>query len=248
MTVVSPWFRLGYIVPHLYTDMDAYQFYKVAPDGVMLVTTQLDLTEYSLAAVERELPVLWDRADVLARKGVDLVSLSGVPIASVLGRPRMLALLDELRDRTGRAVDTDIEAHIAVFRHFGIQKIALATRWPPRVTEALIAYLAEAGIEVLSCKSRPRELDENKRADPLADHHLAIELGREAVRAAPAAKALMLPGGLWFAAHAVKELEDEAGVLVTLNITATLWSALQRISQSPQQHGDPSWGRLVGSL
>ena len=31
--VVTPWFRLGYVIPHLYTDLDAYQFYRVAPEG-----------------------------------------------------------------------------------------------------------------------------------------------------------------------------------------------------------------------
>jgi hypothetical protein len=52
---LAPWFRLGYVIPHLYTDLDAYQFYAIAPDGAMLVTTQLNLAEYSLAAVEAEL-------------------------------------------------------------------------------------------------------------------------------------------------------------------------------------------------
>ena len=34
MSIVSPWYQLGYVIPHLYTDMDAYQFYRVAPDGL----------------------------------------------------------------------------------------------------------------------------------------------------------------------------------------------------------------------
>lgn len=40
----------------LRTFMDAYQFYRVAPAGMMLVTTGLNFKEYSLAAVESELP------------------------------------------------------------------------------------------------------------------------------------------------------------------------------------------------
>jgi hypothetical protein len=39
MAVVFPWYRLGYIIPHRHTDMDGYQFARVAPDGMMLVTT-----------------------------------------------------------------------------------------------------------------------------------------------------------------------------------------------------------------
>src|SRR5437868_13770210 len=100
MSIISPWYQLGYVIPHLYTDLDAYQFYRVAPEGMMLVTTGLNLTEYSLSAVERELPTLWERFGLLAGKKVDRISLSGVPVASALGRPKMRASLAEAEKRT----------------------------------------------------------------------------------------------------------------------------------------------------
>ena len=71
MSIISPWYHLAYIIPHAYTDMDAYQFYRVAPEGMMLVTTGLNLQGHSLAAVEQELPALWDRVDLLAKRKVD---------------------------------------------------------------------------------------------------------------------------------------------------------------------------------
>src|SRR6185295_3821777 len=100
MSIVAPWYKLGYVIPHLYTDLDAYQFYRVAPEGMMLVTTGLNLAEYSLAAVERELPELTQRFDLLAGKKVDRMSLSGVPVASALGRPKMLEILAAAQART----------------------------------------------------------------------------------------------------------------------------------------------------
>src|SRR5688500_4984250 len=109
MSFIAPWYQLGYVIPHLYTDLDAYQFYRVAPEGMMLVTTGLDLAEYSLAAVERELPVLRQRLDLLAAKKVDRISLSGVPVAAALGRARTLEILAEAQSRTGLACDTDLE-------------------------------------------------------------------------------------------------------------------------------------------
>src|SRR5260221_1042771 len=151
MSVINPWYQLGYVIPHLYTDMDAYQFYRVAPEGMMLVTTGLNLAEYSLAAVEQELPVLWQRFDLLAKKKVDRISLSGVPVASALGRKRMLESLAEAQQRTGLPCDTDLEAHIATLKHLGATRIALATRWPDAVNAMLTRYLADAGIEVIGC-------------------------------------------------------------------------------------------------
>ena len=248
MSIISPWYQLGYIIPHAYTDMDAYQFYRVAPEGMMLVTTGLDLKDYTLAAVEKELPMLWQRFDLLAKKKVDRLSLSGVPVASALGRKRMREILAEGEKRTGLACDTDLEAHIATLQHLGASKIALATRWPEAVNAALTRYLAEAGIEVLACASRARTLDQNKLSSAAADHELALELGGKALREAPRAQALLMPGGLWHAIHAVPLIEAEHGRPVLLNILSTTWAALRAAGARMQVRPDRRWGKVLASL
>ena len=248
MSIITPWYQLGYVIPHLYTDLDAYQFYRVAPEGMMLVTTGLNLKEYSLAAVEQELPTLWERFDLLAKKKVDRISLSGVPVASALGRTKMREILAEAQARTGLACDTDLEAHIATLQHFGATRIALATRWPEAVNAALTRYLAEAGIEVLACRSRARTLQENKESSAAADHLLALELGDQVLREAPDAQALLMPGGLWFAIHAVPLLEAKHGKPVLLNILSTTWAALHSAGKRMLHRPDPKWGKVLASL
>jgi maleate cis-trans isomerase len=248
MSVISPWYHLGYVIPHLYTDLDAYQFYRVAPEGMMLVTTGLDLKDYTLAAVERELPALWQRFDLLARKKVDRIALSGVPVASVLGRKKMCEILAEGHSRTGLACDTDLEAHIAVLQHFSATRIALATRWPDAVNAALTRYLADAGVEVVACRSRPRSLEENKHASAAADHLLALDLGGEVLREAPGAQALLMPGGLWHAIHAVPLLEAAHGRPVLLNILSTTWAALRAAGRRMLHRPDARWGKVLASL
>ncbi len=215
---------------------------------MLLVTSQLDLAEYSLAAVEHELPTFWHRAGVLAEKGVDRLALSGVPLAASLGRTRTLALLDEASQRTGLPCDTDLEAHIAALQHLGAERIALATRWPDALNAAITTYLGAAGIEVLACRSRGRDLQQNKAASAAADHELALELGTAAVQAAPQAQALLLPGGLWFAVHAAPLLEAQLGLPVLLNITSTLWAALHAHPGPLPHRPDPRWSRLLAGL
>lgn len=248
MSIINPWYQLGYVIPHLYTDLDAYQFYRVAPEGMMLLTTGINLTEYSLAAVERELPSLTHRFDLLASKRVDRLSLSGVPVASALGRGRMREILSEAEQRTGIACDTDLEAHIATLQHFGASRIALATRWPDAVNAALTRYLADAGIEVLACRSRPRSLEANKHSSAAADHDLAMELGSQVLRETPQAQALLMPGGLWFAIHAVPLLEAEFGRPVLLNILSTTWAALHSAKDKMLHRPDPRWGKVLASV
>ena len=248
MSVINPLHQLGYIIPHIYTDMDAYQFYRVAPEGMMLVTTGFDLAGHSLEAVEREMPTFWRCVDTLAKKKVDRIALSGVPVASFLGRKRMQALLVEARDRTGLPCDTDLEAHIAVLQHFGATRIALATRWAETTTNPLTRYLAEAGIEVIVNRSHSMSFAENKGSLPVDDHLLALELGRQALRDAPDAQALLMPGGLWFAIHAVPMLEAEFGKPVLMNIISTTWAALHAAGGRVLHHPDPRWGKVLGSV
>jgi maleate cis-trans isomerase len=248
MSVISPWYQLGYVIPHLYTDVDAYQFYRVAPEGMMLLTTGLNLTDYTLAAVEQELPVLWQRFDLLASKKVDRLSLSGVPVAVALGRAKMREILAEGQKRTGLPCDTDLEAHIATLHHLGAKRIALVTRWPDRVNDALTQYLSEDGIEVIARCSRARTLQQNKYSSAADDHLLALELGREVLRETPDAQALLMPGGLWFAIHAVPMLEAEFGKPVLLNILSTTWAALHAAGNRMLHRPDPRWGKVLASL
>lgn len=247
MSAVSPYCQIGYLLPHRYTDIDGYQFYAVAPDGVLFVASQLPLDGYHLDAIRWGQPDFWERVGVLAGKKVDRICLSGTSIAALLGRQAVLGLLTEARERTGLPVDTDLEGCVAALGHLGASKVALATRWPQRLDDALAAYLADAGIEVVALRSRPRELDENRGASFMADHELALELGRAALRDAPDAEALLLPGGLWFAVNAAAQIERELDVPVVVNVTATIWSALRDLDDRPT-HGDPRWGRLIGSL
>jgi maleate cis-trans isomerase len=248
MSIINPWYQLGYIIPHAYTDMDAYQFYRVAPEGMMLVTTGLNFQGHSLESVENELPAYWERVDLLAKKKVDRIALSGVPVATFLGRKRMLETLAKAQDRSGLPCDTDLEAHIAVLKHLGATRIALVTRWHETTTTPLTRYLAEAGIEVIANVSRGRSFEQHKMSDPNADHQLALELGGKALRETPDAQAVLMPGGLWHAMHAVPLLEAEYGKPVLLNILSTTWAALHAAGKRVQVRPDPHWGKVLASV
>ena len=109
-------------------------------------------------------------------------------------------------------------------------------------------YLREAGITVLASRSRGRSLDQNKASSAADDHDLALELGREVLRATPDAQALLMPGGLWFAIHAVPILEAEFGKPVLLNILSTTWAALHAAGSKMLHRPDAKWGKVLASL
>jgi maleate cis-trans isomerase len=159
----------------------------------------------------------------------------------------MREILTEAEQRSGIACDTDLEAHIAALKHLGASRIALATRWHDSTNNALKQYLAEAGIEVVALRARGSTLEQHKTADPTADHQLALDLA-QVLRDVPQAQAIMMPGGLWHAMHAVPLIEAEYGVPATLNITATTWAALHVVGSGLKHKPDPHWGRLLAGL
>lgn len=240
-----PWYRLGYVSPHPTVDTIAYEIYRMAPPGLMLVTVGLEVSDYTAAAVEAQLPALHRAADLLRARRVQRIVLAGVPVAVALGRARVRTLLRDLADATGVPVDTDLEAIIAGATHLGVRRATLATRWRDQVNEGLKAYLAEAGIEVVGLVSSPRSMSQNAEIDDRTGMELASGLGREALEASPASDALIMPGARWIAIHTIGELEALSGRPVLLNHAAALWAALRHAGAGRPVDG---WGRLLASL
>lgn len=225
--LTEPWFRLAYVTPHPIVDNVAYQFYRFAPDGVMLMLANLEIGDYSTKAVEDQLPLFWKHVEELAESGADRIVLTGVPVSAALGRERVQALKSEVKQRTGVTFDTDLEAIAAAAKHVGATRVALATRWHEPLNDAVSNYLKLAGIEVVGRQARGATMAENATLKAADGMQLAIELGRAALAAAPTAQALILPGGRWLSTHAVAPLEAKFAKPVLLNLNCSLWAALQ---------------------
>jgi len=108
-SLTEPWFRLAYVAPHPIVDNVAYQFYRIAPDGMMLMIAGLEITDYTTAAVEHELPLFWKHVEELAESGANRIVLTGVPVSAALGRERVQELIAEVKKRTGLTLDLAID-------------------------------------------------------------------------------------------------------------------------------------------
>jgi maleate cis-trans isomerase len=224
-SLAEPWYRLAYVTPHPLVDNVPYQFYRMAPDGVMLMLANLEIADYAIEAVERELPLFWKHVEALARAGADRVVLTGVPVSAALGRERVLAMIAEAKRRRV-TLDTDLEAIAAAARHMRVEQIALATRWHAPLNDSVARYLKLAGIEVVGRQASGRSMAENAALGAADGMKMAVELGRAALASAPSAQGLVLPGGRWLSTHAVPVLEAEFGKPVLLNLNSSLWAAL----------------------
>jgi maleate cis-trans isomerase len=245
--IVFPWFRLGVIRAHQ-THVSAYQSYRIAPEGLVLYLTHQNLDEYSIEAVEANMDTMWECVDSLTEAGVHRIVLGGVPVAAAMGRDRVLGLHAKIEERSGIAVGSSFEDHIAALTHLGAKKVALANRWPEQLNHAVKAYLEGSGFEVGPFQYAGGTLKENEKKTPEGDHETALELGRAALTAAGDADALLLPGGNGFFLYASLILEEEFDVPVLTNHTSTIWAALDQVAGPLPVKPDPRWGRLLASL
>jgi len=242
---IKPRLRVGYATPHPLNDTLQYDFYLVAPPGIMMMTAGLEISDYSREAVEDQLPVLDRRIESLMRRGAQRIVVSGVPVAISLGMERMRRLLADISEKWGVPADTDLEAIIAAAKHLGAHRLALATRWKVPVNERLVSYLADAGLKAGGIANSGRSMAENAGLDDDTGIHLATELGREVLRNDRSAEALIMPGGRWLTLGAVVELEEEFSVPVIVNHAASLWAALNAAGIHEPING---WGRLLATL
>lgn len=241
---IMPWYRVGCITPHPLNDTLPYEFYRMAPPGMMLMTAGLEIADYTTDAVEAELPALDRRIDSLMRRGAKRLVLSGVPLAMALGRERIRALLTGIEKTWQVPADTDLEAIIAGASRLGLARVGVATRWKTPMNDRLAAYLALAGIEVFSVASSGRSMEENAELDDETGIRLAMELGRQ-LFANREVEGVIMPGGRWITIGAIRDLEDQFGRPVITNHSASLWATLTTAGYDRAIDG---WGRLLSSL
>src|SRR5882762_8067674 len=81
-----PKHKVGVLLPLAIVDNAAYEFYRLAPPGVMLVMIPIGLAEFSAADVERALfKPLVSNLDKLMERKIDLVVQSGTPLPILIG-------------------------------------------------------------------------------------------------------------------------------------------------------------------
>ena len=212
------------------------------PPDVKKVSSPLDISDYTTENVDRAIRTrYWECVDELVKQGAQRITLTGFPISSQLGRPRALELLEETTRRAGIPADSHGEVSVDAMRRLGMKRIAIASRWSEELNGKLTAYLTHAGFEVLAVTSAGQWAKQAGEMSIEAGVRLAFRLAREAMRKAPEADGLLLPGGAWRSLAAVPILEEDFGKPVVTNPVAEVWRLISQGIAPPVK----GWGRLL---
>jgi maleate cis-trans isomerase len=243
--IVEPRYRYGIVGPTARTEMEAMdeKAETFLPPDIVRVANGIGISDYTSEGVEEAIGRYWPCVDDLVSRGAQDITLAGIPISSQLGFKRTRDILAETTKRTGLRADADVEGVIAGMHHLGVERIAIASRWADELNDKMVAYLEEGGLKVLAVTSEGQWAKEAFGMSIEMGVKLAFQLGREAMRRAPDADGLLLPGGTWRSMAAVPILEDDFGKPAFTNTNGRVWRLIHEGIAPPVQ----GWGRLLAT-
>ena len=229
----TPRRQLGYLSPLPVVDAMHYEFYQVAPSGIVFIAMPLPITAFSSAAAAETLMGAPAAIDYLVERGVDRIVFGGLPVSASHGRTSMLHLMEAQQRRVGIRVTSDFEDAIEALRSFSVRKVVIAAKWKRPVLDAVARYLDDAGLECLGASGSDYDARDVSTINTVESVALGVALGRQALASHPDADALLLGGGTWLSMPICAALEREFDKPVVSNMTASFWNALRQFGEPP---------------
>ena len=228
--------RIGYTSPLLLTESFPYEFYKVVPEGVRLVLTTLAIHTYTPEEVAKSLDMTLDASRKMAKAGVDLIILGGVPLNFSLGYERLESTMRDLEAETGVPVTSSLTMQMKAMRTLGATKVAVGH--PIAETKSIYnEYLTHYGFEMVGQLGGGRTVSNQSVQQPDA----ALQLGRSLSEHFPDADTLYFPSPHWGTMNVIEDIEHELRVNALSATLAILWDSMRSCGINEQLKG---YGRL----
>ncbi len=240
-----PRHKVGVLLPLSIVDNAAYEFYRLAPPGIMQVMIPIGLAEFSAADVERALfKPLAGNLDRLMERGINLVVQSGTPLPILIGVAAHDRMIEFMAKHTGVPASSTVLAVGRAARHLGVRKMALVNKWSDAMNRTLGEFLAREGVSVCGAATREMAPADFQRINSRDHMQLAYELGRRAFLDNPDCDAIYIGGGTWLSEPVCGRLEEEFGKIAICNQTAQLWDILHLLKDWKPI---PGHGRLLAA-
>jgi maleate cis-trans isomerase len=236
--------RIGNISPTACAEILPYEFYRVAPDGVTFVTTNLLIRD---ARESSEVEASWQQFETaienLVKTRVDYITLSGAPLVLAKGVERHRELLKELRQRSPVPADTSPQAFADGLKFLGATKLAVATSFIPAYNELVKQFLVSEAFEVLGIETLDTGLTSLEKAtlSPLQVYQHVKAVGRRY----PNCDAVLITSAAWPTLTMIQALEDDLGKPVVSSSVGQIWNPLHELGIRTRISG---YGTLLRTL
>ena len=225
----APKYKLGCLLPGQIIDNHAYEFYRLAPKGVMQVMVGVGLKEFSKDDVERVFSPVDKYVQMLVDRDVDMIIQNGVPLPILIGVEAHDRLIDHIHKLSGLPATSTVLAVVQAARDLGAKKIAVANKWTDEMNASLDQFFARGGSRIVGKavnELAPADFHKIKSGDHM---RLAYELGKKAFLENPTCDAVYIGGGSWIAEPVAAQLEAEFGKPVICNQASVIRSAMKML-------------------
>jgi maleate cis-trans isomerase len=224
-----PKYKIGCLQPGTIIDNHPFEFYRLAPPGIMLVMVGVGLAEFSRHDVERVFAPLERYLDQLMDRDIDIVIQHGVPLPILIGIEAHDRMIAHMAEYTGKPATSTVLSVVRAAQELGFRRVAVVNKWTPEMNASLAAFFARGGVSVVGGATKPITPAEFHRIDAGDHMQLAYELGARAFQDHPDCDAVYIGGGSWIAEPVAAKLEAEFNKPVLCNQAAVIRNTLKML-------------------
>ncbi len=218
------------------------RFIRLMPDGVCVIPRYVGVRAGTEKEFQEALAVAEERVAELAKLGVDLVVIQGVPPIMLRGYKFDAELVGSLQEKYKVPVLTATTTQIDAFKALGVRRLVGITYFKDDLNPKFAKFFEEGGFEVAAmrgCADVPfSDLGKIPGEEIYAQaKRVFIEVG--------GGDCIYLLGAGWDCLPAIEPLERDLGAPVVTNVTADVWAAQKRLHIREPVEG---YGRLLAKM
>jgi len=247
MALISRWqARIGWIHPRVNSDIEVYDFYRAAPEDVVLVITHLEVVDSSRQEeVDASLAVLERAVERLNMAGVDFIMKNGSPVHLRYGNEGHRQILERMRAVAKVPVTTGAQALADAFHQLSVQRILMVSSWRRESTDLLSNlrnFLAASDIEIAAVEGIGYQLQsfEKNKLTPRDIFSAVVN----AFEKHNDVDAVYIQSGTMATVGMIDELEKRLGKPVVSSNVANIWGSFKPLGITVRA----GYGLLLNSL
>lgn len=225
-------------------DTFMYEFYKIVPEGVVVVFggTTGAILQLTQDYIDKAIANIEAGVTDLARVGVDYIFILGHPLFTSQGVGSDTRAIQRFEKKFGIPVNTGITAEVEALRYMNIRRVAVVTPHEKGINDMLSGFLTQSGFEVAMIKGMG--IRENRMIAAQPDYE-AYRLAKSVYRECPNVDGIYIQCPRLPTIYQVERIERETGVPVITSTPAYIWAAFKRLKIKERITG---FGRLLETL
>ena len=165
--------RIGHVAPSR-GDTLVYEFYKMFPEGFMILNTTGTVRQLVDADFDRQRQRIEEAVQDLVENNCDSIIFSGSPLFTKLGYGSDRELGRRLTEKFAVPVAAGLTAEVEALKAMEIKKIVVGTPYGDELNQRLKRFLEASGFEVLQI-AVVADINRRSRMHQVGEQNVAIE-------------------------------------------------------------------------